>query len=91
MQRSLRTYRTYHPTLDVLLRNSYSKIYVDEATREDLLKFMSDCFRLGLGSRTVYDKLVMVLQLFSETGKKEERPVGKGRLAQIRGCYPSHL
>jgi integrase/recombinase XerD len=69
-QRSLRTYRTYRPTLDVLLRNSYTKIYVDEATREDLLKFMSDCFRLGLGSRTVYDKLVVVLQLFKRNGKK---------------------
>jgi integrase/recombinase XerD len=71
MQRSLRTYRTYRPTLDVLLRNSYTKIYVDEATREDLLKFMSDCFRLGLESRTVYDKLVVVLQLFKRNGKKD--------------------
>jgi integrase/recombinase XerD len=70
MQRSLRTYRTYRPTLDVLLRNSYTKTYVDEATREDLLKFMSDCFTLGLGSRTVYDKLVVVLQLFKRNGKK---------------------
>jgi integrase/recombinase XerD len=69
-QRSLRTYRTYRPTLDVLLRNSYTKIYVDEATREDLLKFMSDCFSLGLGARTIYDKLVVVLQLFKRNGKK---------------------
>jgi integrase/recombinase XerD len=69
-QRSLRTYRTYRPTLDVLLRNSYTKTYVDEATREDLLKFMSDCFAVGLGSRTVYDKLVVVLQLFKRNGKK---------------------
>jgi hypothetical protein len=52
-QRSLRTYRTYRPTLSVVLRNSYTKIYVDEATRDDILKFMSDCFDLGLGARTV--------------------------------------
>ncbi|MGC2614854.1 MAG: hypothetical protein WA354_12555, partial [Terracidiphilus sp.] len=32
--RSLRTYRTYRPVLNVLFRNSYSKTYVDEVTRE---------------------------------------------------------
>jgi integrase len=68
-QRSLRTYRTYRPTLDALLRNSYAKTYVDEVTREDILKFMSDCFNLGLGARTVYDKLVVVLQLFKRHGR----------------------
>ena len=68
-QRSLRTYRTYRPTLDTLLRNSYAKTYVDEVTREDILKFMSDCFDLGLGARTVYDKLVVVLQLFKRNGQ----------------------
>jgi integrase/recombinase XerD len=78
-QRSLRTYRTYRPTLDVLLRNSYTKTYVDEATREDLLKFMSDCFAVGLGSRTVYDKLVVVLQLFSGTGRRACWKLATGR------------
>jgi integrase/recombinase XerD len=68
-QRSLRTYRTYRPTLNSLLRNSYAKIYVDEVSREDILKFMSDCFNLGLGARTVYDKLVVVLQLFKWNGR----------------------
>ena len=71
VQRSLRTYRTYRPTLDVLLRNSYTKTYVDEVTRDDVLKFMGDCFDLGLGSRTVYDKLVVVLQLFKRNGQTE--------------------
>lgn len=71
VQRSLRTYRTYRPTLDVLLRNSYTKTYVDEVTREDILKFMGDCFDLGLGPRTVYDKLVVVLQLFKRHGQTE--------------------
>jgi integrase/recombinase XerD len=71
VQRSLRTYRTYRPTLDVLLRKSYTKTYVDEVTREDILKFMGDCFDLGLGSRTVYDKLVVVLQLFKRNGQTE--------------------
>jgi hypothetical protein len=69
VQRSLRTYRTYRPTLDVLLRNSYTKTYMDEVTRDDILKFMGDCFDLGLGARTVYDKLVVVLQLFKRNGQ----------------------
>ena len=68
-QRSLRTYRTYRSTLSVVLRNSYTKTYVDEATRDDILKFMSDCFDLGLGARTVYDKLVVVLQFFKRNGQ----------------------
>jgi integrase/recombinase XerD len=68
-QRSLRTYRTYRPTLDVLLRKSYVKTYLDEVTREDILRFMSDCFNLGLGPRTVYDKVVVVLQLFKRNGR----------------------
>lgn len=68
-QRSLRTYRAYRPTLDVQLRDSYTKTYIDEVTREDILKFMSDCYRSGLGARTVYDKVVVILQLFKRHGK----------------------
>jgi integrase/recombinase XerD len=66
--RSLRTYRTYRPILNVLFRNSYTKTYVDEVTREDILKFTSDCFDQGLVPRTVYDRLVTVLQLFKRHG-----------------------
>ncbi len=68
--RSLRTYRTYRPVLNVLFRNSYAKTYVDEVTREDILKFTSDCFDQGLVARTVYDRLVTVLQLFKRHGHK---------------------
>ena len=68
--RSLRTYRTYRPVLNVLFRNSYSKTYVDEVTREDILKFISDCFDRGLVPRTMYDRLVTVLQLFKRHGFK---------------------
>ena len=68
--RSLRTYRTYRPTLQVLFRKSYTKTYVDEVTREDILKFTSDCFDQGLVPRTVYDRLVTVLQLFKRHGFK---------------------
>jgi integrase/recombinase XerD len=68
--RSLRTYRTYRPVLNVLFRNSYTKTYVDEVTREDILKFTSDCFDKGLVPRTVYDRLVTVLQLFKRHGFK---------------------
>lgn len=67
-QRSPRTYLTYRYTLD-LLRGSYRKTHVDDVTREDVLQFMADCYQLGLGNRTVYDKLVVVLQLFKRYGK----------------------
>ena len=67
-QRSLRTYRTYRPTLNALLRNSYTKTYLDEVTRDDMLRFVSYCFDRGLTARTVYDKLVTVLQLFKRHG-----------------------
>jgi integrase len=69
VHRSLRTFRTYRYTLATLLRASYRKPYVDEVTRDDILQFMTDCYRLGLGNRTVYDKLVVVLQLFKRHGK----------------------
>ena len=58
------------PVLNVLFRNSYTKTYVDEVTREDILKFTSDCFDQGLVPRTVYDRLVTVLQLFKRHGFK---------------------
>jgi integrase/recombinase XerD len=67
--RSLRTYRTYRYTLDTLLRHSYAKEYVDQVERQDILNFMTDCYKQGLGSRTVYEKLVVVLQLFKRHGK----------------------
>ncbi|HEX6501657.1 MAG TPA: tyrosine-type recombinase/integrase [Terriglobales bacterium] len=67
--RSPRTYLTYRYTLNTLLRGSYRKTYVDEVNREDILQFMGDCYKLGLGNRTVYDKLVVVLQLFKRYGK----------------------
>ncbi len=67
--RSRRTYLSYRYTLDTLLRESYSKSHVDEVEREDILKFMTDCYKQGLGSRTVYDKLVVALQFFKRYGK----------------------
>lgn len=66
--RSLRTYRTYRPVLHVHFRNSYTKTYVDEVERGDILKFMSDMYEDGLVARTVYDRLVTVLQLFKRHG-----------------------
>ena len=67
--RKARTYLTYRYTLDKLLRQSYAKTYVDEVTREDILQFMTDCYQRGLGKRTVYDKVVVVLQFFKRHGK----------------------
>ena len=64
MQRKPRTHLTYRYTLDTLLRASYKKKYVEDATRDDVLDFMTHCYELGFGARTVYDKVVTVLQLF---------------------------
>ena len=67
--RKQRTYLTYRYTLDKLLKQSYQRSFVDQVTREDILQFMTDCYKRGLGKRTVYDKLVVVLQLFKRNGK----------------------
>lgn len=67
--RKSRTYLTYRYTLDTLLRDSYHKPFVDQVTRQDIIDFMTHCYKLGLGKRTVYDKLVVVLQLFKRHGK----------------------
>lgn len=87
--RSLRTYRTYRPVLNVLFRKSYTKTYVDEVTREDILKFASDCFDLGLLPRTVYDRMVTVLQLFKRHGYKNlvERSDWPNYVETIRPIY----
>ena len=69
MQRKPRTHLTYRYTLDTLLRAAYKRKYVEDATREDVLDFMTYCYGLGLGARTVYDKVVTVLQLFKKHGR----------------------
>lgn len=68
-QRSPRTYMSYRYTLEELLVPSYKKLSLDEVEREDILTFMTRCYELGLGHRTVYDKVVVVLQLFKRYGK----------------------
>ena len=68
-QRSHRTYISYRYTLKELLVPSYEKNSVEQVAREDILTFMAHCYQLGLGHRTVYDKLVVVLQLFKRHGK----------------------
>ncbi len=69
MQRKPRTHLTYRYTLDTLLRAAYKKKYVEDATRDDVLDFMTNCYEQGLGARTVYDKVVTVLQLFKKHGR----------------------
>jgi integrase/recombinase XerD len=69
MQRKPRTHLTYRYTLDTLLRTSYKKKYVEDATRDDVLDFMTYCYEQGLGARTVYDKVVTVLQLLKKHGR----------------------
>jgi hypothetical protein len=83
MQRKPRTHLTYRYTLDTLLRASYKKKYVEDATRDDVLDFMTRCYELGLGARTVYDKVV--------TEAWAQRPHGEGRLAELCRYHPSDL
>jgi integrase/recombinase XerD len=62
--RSPRTYLTYRYTLETLFRQSCTAKYVEDISRDDILQFMTYCYSQGLGHRTVYDKLVVVLQMF---------------------------
>jgi integrase len=43
-QRSLRTFRTYRPALKIYFLTSYTKTYVDEVNRDDILRYISHCF-----------------------------------------------
>ena len=67
--RSRRTYLTYRYTLDRLLRQSCRTQNVHDVSRDDILEFMTHCYKQGLGNRTVYDKLVVVLQMFKRFGR----------------------
>jgi integrase len=80
---------TYRYTLDTLLRESYSKTNVDDVTRDDILAFMEHCYERGLGSRTVYDKLVVVLQFFKRHGRTAliESDDWPGYVETIRPIY----
>lgn len=69
VHRKHRTYLTYRFTLDTLLRKAYKKKHVEDATRQDVIDFMTYCYEQGLGARTVYDKVVTVLQLFKRHGR----------------------
>lgn len=89
--RSLRTFRTYRPVLNFHFRNSYVKTYVDEVDRSDILKFISDLFDYGLSARTVYDRLVVLLQLFKRHEFKMlvERSDWPSYVETIRPIYES--
>lgn len=67
--RSPRTYLTYRYTLNTLFRQSCTTQSVEDVSRGDILKFMTHCYALGLGHRTVYDKLVVVLQMLKRYDK----------------------
>jgi integrase/recombinase XerD len=91
MQRKKRTWQTYRYTLDVLLRASYKKTYAEDATRQDAIDFMTHCYEMGLGARTVYDKLVTVLQLFKRHGREKllEKGDWPSFVETIRPIYES--
>jgi integrase len=70
-QRSLRTFRTYRPALQNYFLNSFTKTYVDEVDRDDILRYIGYCFDHGLAARSVYDKVVTVLTLLKRHGHKK--------------------
>ena len=68
LHRSHRTWLAYRRAL-TMFKQCYRKPNVDQVQRKDLINFMSCCYERGLGSRTVYAKLVTVLQFFKMHGK----------------------
>ena len=67
--RKQRTYVTYRYTLDSFSSNGVADHLWTRSHAKNILQFMTDCYKHGLGKRTVYDKLVVVLQLFKRHGK----------------------
>ena len=67
--RSHDTHRAYNVTLNRYFRLSCKKTYVSDVERDDILKFIKYCNEQGLADRTVYDKVVVVLQMFKRYGK----------------------
>jgi integrase/recombinase XerD len=67
--RSRRTFLAYRYTLDTLFRESCQAKSVDDISRTDILNFMTHCYQQDLGHRTVYDKLVVVLQMLKRFGR----------------------
>jgi hypothetical protein len=47
------------------------KSSVEQVAHGDILAFMARCYQLGLGHRAVYNKLLVVLQLFKRHGKSD--------------------
>jgi integrase/recombinase XerD len=67
--RSPRTFLTYRYTLDTLFRESCKTESVNDISRSDILNFITHCYTRGLGHRTVYDKLVVVVQMLKRFGR----------------------
>ncbi len=70
VHRSHRTFLSYRATLKSLGK-SYHRIYVDQVRRDDILDFITYSYKCGLTNRTVYNHLVVVLQLFKRYGQTE--------------------
>lgn len=68
-QRSLRTFRTYRVALRNYFLNCYSKTYLDEVTRQDLLRFSNFCFDRGIQACSVNDKLITVATFLKWHGR----------------------
>ncbi len=68
IHRNHNTFANYRAALSALLQCCY-KNYVHEVTRDDLIDFMSYSYKQGLAHRTVYHKLVIVLQMLKWHGR----------------------
>ena len=89
MQRKSRTFLTYRYTLDVLLRSSYRRKYVEDATRQDAIDFMTYCYEQGLGSSHRLRQGGDGASALQASWAREA--AGKGRLAELRRYHPSDL
>lgn len=66
-QREPKTYKAYKHCLELFAANC-RKTYLHDVAREDLLHFIRKLYELGCGSRTAYNRAVIVSQLLKANG-----------------------
>jgi integrase len=66
-QREVKTYKSYRSTLH-LFRDTCKKEYLEDITREDCLTFVRHLYSIGNGSRTAYNRIMVVIQFFKLHG-----------------------
>lgn len=69
IHRNHNTFVNYQVTLSALLQRCH-RTYLDDVNRNDLIDFVSFFYEQGLAGRTVYHKLVVVLQMLKWHGRR---------------------